>query len=82
MKRSGRDIKKIIWMKWKLVGSAKGVTRKSERPHSLKKHQSHPSQMNLCQSLLIQAWITMIRSLRMAEGQAMEKITLQRQEKI
>ena len=26
----------FIWMKWKLLASTKGVTRRPERPHSLK----------------------------------------------
>ena len=45
MKRPYRDIKKIIWMKWRILASTKGVTRRPHRPCSLKKH--HPSQMNL-----------------------------------
>ena len=44
MKRHWRDIKKIIWMKWRLLTFTKGVTR---RPHSPKKHQSHSNQINL-----------------------------------
>ena len=45
MKRPYRDIKKIIWIKWRLLTSTKGT--RPERPHSLKKHQSHPNQMSL-----------------------------------
>ena len=37
MKRHCRDIKKVIWIKWRLTFT-KGVTRRS---HSLKKHHSN-----------------------------------------
>ena len=79
MKRPCRDIK-IIWIKWKLLASTKGVARRPGRPHSLKK-PSHPSQINLCQGFLIQAWMGMNRSLKKQQGQAMEKRLLQRQKK-
>ena len=42
MKRHCRDIKKVIWIKWRLLTFTKGVTRRS---HSLKKH--HSNQMDL-----------------------------------
>ena len=57
MKRHYRDIKTIIWMKWKLLTFTKSITRRLGRFHSLKKHhpnqmnqkkyQGHPNQMNL-----------------------------------
>ena len=57
MKRHCRDIKKIIWMKWKLLAFTKGVTRRLGRFHSLKKasvspksdepKKCYPNQMNL-----------------------------------
>ena len=39
MKRRCRGIKKIIWMKWKLLTFTKSVTRRLGRFHSLKKYQ-------------------------------------------
>ena len=36
MKRHFRDIKKIIWMKWRLLAFTKSVTRRLARFHSLK----------------------------------------------
>ena len=42
MKRPRRDIKKIIWMKWRLLTSTKGAAGKLERPHSLKKAPKSP----------------------------------------
>ena len=86
MKRPCRDIKKIIWTKWRLLNSTKGVTRRPERPRSLKKHQrqmrknrslkKHQSHQGL---LMIQARIN--RSLEKYQGQAIEKMLLQKQEK-
>ena len=43
-----------------------------ERPHSLKKHQSHPNQMTQARKN---------RGLKKHQGQAMEKRSLQKQEK-
>ena len=82
MKRPYRDIKKIIWMKWGLLTFTKSVTRGLGRFHSLKKHQSHPNQMNLKKyqsPLMIQTRKN--RSLKKHQGQAMEKRLLQRQGK-
>ena len=50
MKRHCRDIKKIIWMKWRLLTSTKGATRRSWRYHSLKKHQIQAMKKRLLQS--------------------------------
>ena len=44
MKRTCRGTKKIIWMKWRLLTSTKGVARRSEGLHSLKKHQIQMNQ--------------------------------------
>ena len=41
MKKHCRDIKKIIWIKWKLLTFTKGVTRSLRRFNSLKKY--HPN---------------------------------------
>ena len=40
-----RDMRKIIWMKWRLLTFTKGT--RPEKPLSLKKHQTHPNQMSL-----------------------------------
>ena len=91
MKRHCRDIKKIIWIKWKLLAFPKGVTRRLGRFHSLKnhqghpnqmnlkKHQSHPNQMNLKKQGLLMIQARKDRSLK--KHQAMEERLLQRQEK-
>ena len=47
MKKFCRYIKKIVWMKWRLLTSKKGVTRRPGRLHSLKKHQRATIQINL-----------------------------------
>ena len=73
MKRACRDIKKIIWMKWRLSTSTKAT--RPERLHSLKKHQSH---LNLLKQM---TQAMMNRSLKKHQGQAMEKGPLQKQEK-
>ena len=44
MKRTCRGTKKIIWMKWRLLTSTKGVARRSEGLHSLEKHQIQMNQ--------------------------------------
>ena len=74
MKRPYRDIKKIIWMKWRLLTFTKGVARGLGRFRNLKKHQSHPNQMNLKKyqsPLMIQ--VRKNKSLKKHQAQAMEK---------
>ena len=47
MKRFCRYIKKIVWMKCRLLTSKIGVTGRPGRLHSLKKHQRATIQINL-----------------------------------
>ena len=85
IKRPCRDIKKIIWMKQRLLTSTKGARRRSIRPHGLKKHQSHPNQINLkmhqSHQGLSMTQARKNRDLKKHKGQAMENRPLQRQEK-
>ena len=85
MKRFCRYIKKIVWMKWRLLTSKKGGTRRPGRLHSLKKHQRAIIQINLKkhqghQSLLM-IKARKDRALKRYQGQAMDKRPLQKQAK-
>ena len=68
-----------------IISLHKRCNKRAGRFHSLKRHQSHPNQMNLKKYqghqglLIIQA--RKDRRLKKHQGQAMEKIPLQRQEK-
>ena len=81
IKRLCRDIKKIIWMKRRLLTFTKCATRRSGKSHSLKKHQSHPNQMNLKKYRGHQDLSMKNRKLKKHKDQVMEKRLPQRQEK-
>ena len=78
MKRPCKDIKKIIWMKWRLLTFTKVAKRRHGRLHSLKKHQSHPNQMNLKEAPKSPGFIDEGQKVKKASGQAMEKRPPQR----
>ena len=68
-----------------IISLHKRCNKRARRFHSLERHQSHPNQMNLKKYqghqglLIIQA--RKDRRLKKHQGQAMEKIPLQKQEK-
>ena len=67
MKKPYRDIRKIIWMKWRLLTFTKGVIRRLERSYGLKKY---PKQARMTQL-----------SKKNRSGQAMKKSLQKRQRK-